>query len=104
VDFIRTYADRCHHGKEEDILFRELRIKRISPEHEDIMKELIEEHVLGRKITAALFTANERYSQGEKSALREIKDYIQALTEFYPRHIAKEDKHFFIPILSSTRN
>ncbi len=24
VDFVRSYADRCHHGKEEDILFREL--------------------------------------------------------------------------------
>ena len=24
VDFLRTYADRCHHGKEEDILFRDL--------------------------------------------------------------------------------
>ena len=27
VDFIRTYADRTHHGKEEDILFRELKKK-----------------------------------------------------------------------------
>jgi len=24
VDFIRTYADRTHHGKEEDILFRSI--------------------------------------------------------------------------------
>ncbi len=24
VDFIRTCADRCHHGKEENILFRDL--------------------------------------------------------------------------------
>ncbi len=24
VDFIKTYADRTHHGKEEDILFIEL--------------------------------------------------------------------------------
>lgn len=24
VDFVRTYADRTHHGKEEDILFRDL--------------------------------------------------------------------------------
>jgi hemerythrin-like domain-containing protein len=24
IDFIRTYADRTHHGKEEDILFRKL--------------------------------------------------------------------------------
>jgi hemerythrin-like domain-containing protein len=27
VDFIRVYADRMHHGKEEDILFRELNNK-----------------------------------------------------------------------------
>ena len=24
VDFIHVYADKCHHGKEEDILFRDL--------------------------------------------------------------------------------
>ena len=28
VDFIRTYADKCHHGKEEDILFRQLMDKK----------------------------------------------------------------------------
>ncbi len=31
VDFFRTYADRTHHGKEEDILFRDLAKKRLSP-------------------------------------------------------------------------
>jgi hemerythrin-like domain-containing protein len=31
VDFIRMYADRTHHGKEEDILFRELAKKQLSP-------------------------------------------------------------------------
>ena len=30
VDIIRTYADRCHHGKEEDIRFRELKKKPIA--------------------------------------------------------------------------
>lgn len=29
VDFIRVYADRTHHGKEEDILFRELNNKQL---------------------------------------------------------------------------
>lgn len=24
VDFIRGFADRCHHGKEEDLLFKEM--------------------------------------------------------------------------------
>ena len=36
VDFIKTYADRCHHGKEEDILFRELKGKNVSDEHKQI--------------------------------------------------------------------
>ncbi len=31
VDFFRTYADRTHHGKEEDILFRELKKKQFDP-------------------------------------------------------------------------
>ncbi len=52
VDFIRTYADRCHHGKEEDILFRDLRIKKLKDEQRRMMEELIEEHRFGRKVTA----------------------------------------------------
>jgi len=31
VDFLKTYADRTHHGKEEDILFRALSGKRLAP-------------------------------------------------------------------------
>ena len=31
VDLIRMYADRTHHGKEEDILFRDLEKKSLSP-------------------------------------------------------------------------
>ena len=31
VDFFRTYADRTHHSKEEDILLRELSGKRLAP-------------------------------------------------------------------------
>jgi hemerythrin-like domain-containing protein len=54
VDFIRTYADRCHHGKEEDILFRELAEKKLKDEHRHTMEELIEDHRWGRKTTARL--------------------------------------------------
>ena len=41
VDFIRVYADRCHHGKEEGVLFRELNGKQMTSEHAEIMRELI---------------------------------------------------------------
>ena len=95
VDFIRTYADRTHHGKEEDILFRDLTKRSLSAEEQQVMKELIEEHVFGRQTTKALVEANTRYRNGDKSALPDIADKLRTIAEFYPEHIEKEDKVFF---------
>jgi hemerythrin-like domain-containing protein len=101
ADFIRTYADRCHHGKEEDILFRDLRKKKLSGEHARIMEELIEEHRLGRQKTAQIMQANLGYLQGRKDQLPLVLQLIRELTDFYPRHIEKEDRHFFLPVMRS---
>jgi hemerythrin-like domain-containing protein len=95
VDFIRMYADRTHHGKEEDILFRELKRKTLSDEDRRVMNELIEEHVFGRETTQALVEANRRYREGDASALADIAGKLHTLVAFYPRHIEKEDKVFF---------
>ncbi|MCU0578942.1 MAG: hemerythrin domain-containing protein [Desulfobacterota bacterium] len=99
VQFIRLYADQCHHGKEEDILFRDLSKKPLSPAHQQTMDELVEEHRLGRKTVAELVEAKRRYLRGEPDALPIILDRMKFLTEFYPRHIEKEDKHFFLPVM-----
>ncbi|OGX19620.1 MAG: cation-binding protein [Omnitrophica WOR_2 bacterium RBG_13_44_8b] len=96
VDFIRTYADRCHHGKEEDILFRDLAKKKISDEHQRIMQELIEEHKMGRNNVKKLVEAKEKYIQGNKDALIDMVSNMEILVKFYPKHIEKEDKRFFI--------
>jgi hemerythrin-like domain-containing protein len=98
VDFIRTYADRTHHGKEEDILFRDLRLKNLSPELMRIMNELIDEHGYARATVGKLVAAKERYLRGENTS-PEVVAYLQELARFYPRHIEKEDKHFFYPCL-----
>jgi hemerythrin-like domain-containing protein len=95
IDFFHTYADRTHHGKEEDILFRDLKKKALSEEDERLMNELIEEHIAGRKITKIITEANSRYRNGDASALREMASHLSSLTEFYPKHIEKEDKVFF---------
>jgi hemerythrin-like domain-containing protein len=95
VDFIRVYADRTHHGKEENIMFRELNGKNLSDEDRRVMNELIEEHVFGRETTKALVEANTRYRNGDKSALLDVMTALRTLGDFYPRHIAKEDKVFF---------
>ena len=95
VDFIRMYADRTHHGKEEDILFRDLSKRSLSAEDQRVMEELFQEHVFGRQTTKALVEANTRYRNGDASALAEIADNLRTLVEFYPKHIEKEDKVFF---------
>jgi hemerythrin-like domain-containing protein len=87
VDFIRIYADRTHHGKEEEILFRDLDKRPLSAEDRRVMNELIEDHVFGRKITKALVDANSRYRNGDEIALAEIAEKLQTLVEFYPKHI-----------------
>lgn len=99
VDFIRTYADKTHHGKEEDILFRELEGKSLKPGHEKTMKELVQEHVEAREMTAALVRAKDAFLEGDRSALQAIKEKMAALVQFYPAHIEKEDKHFFKPVM-----
>jgi len=97
VDFIRTYADRTHHGKEEEIFFRDLVKKNIAPELKTIMQELLDDHAWARKKTAALVDAKEKYLAGDSSKLPEIISIARDLGTFYPRHIEKEDKHFFYP-------
>jgi len=97
VDFFRTYADRCHHGKEESILFRDLAKKQLSQEHRKIMDELIEEHVYARKTVKSLGDAKESYVQGLMEASKDVETILRELAEFYPKHIEKEDKHFFYP-------
>jgi len=95
VDFVGMYADRTHHGKEEDILFRDLSRRPLSAEDHRVMKELIDEHVFGRQTTQSLVEANTRYRKGDESALADIAGQLRTLVEFYPKHIEKEDKVFF---------
>jgi rubredoxin/hemerythrin-like domain-containing protein len=100
IDFFRTYADRCHHGKEENILFRELENRQISPELLKIMHELISEHVYARKVVGELASAKAEFALGKEGSLQTTIASLQKLVEFYPMHIAKEDKSFFYPAMS----
>jgi hemerythrin-like domain-containing protein len=99
ADFFRTYADRTHHGKEEDILFRALEKKPLSAEHRKIMSELVAEHGLARQNVKGLAEAHREYSRGENQALSGIVGYLAQITRLYPELIRKEDERFFIPVM-----
>lgn len=99
IEFIRLYADRSHHGKEEEILFRELKAKPLSPDHRRVLEELEAEHVQGRKSVARLATVRERVIKGEAAAVRDLAALLEDLAKFYPAHIEKEDRDFFLPCM-----
>jgi hemerythrin-like domain-containing protein len=94
VDFRRIYADRTHHGKEEDILFKELSTKRLSAKENQMLERLIQEHIWARQAVTKLFAANSRYIHGDTMAMEEMVYEPEKLVRLYPLHIEKEDKHF----------
>ena len=95
IDFIRTYADRTHHGKEEDILFEQLKTKTMNPSDSAMMADLIEEHKTARLVVSELMQSEAGFIDGDKAQLSVIKEKLTFLMNFYPNHIAKEDKLFF---------
>lgn len=100
VDFFRTYADRCHHGKEEDILFRDLARKPLEPEVAAMMQELVVDHARARELTRRVVDANRRYRAGEADALSDVDLALGDLVRLYPAHIEKEDRRFFKPCMA----
>ncbi len=92
VEFMRSFADRCHHGKEEDLLFPAMEAKGV-PEHGCPLGALRDEHVKGRAAVTALAEAAEAYAaDGVPAPVLEAIDRIYAL---YPNHIWKEDDMVF---------
>lgn len=94
VDFFQTYADKTHHGKEEDILFAELEKKQLKPKDRELMNELMDDHKFARKKVQALKEEKEKYVEGEDEALSEILNKFEVLIKLYPPHIEEEDGTF----------
>ena len=99
IEFIHSYADLVHHGKEEDILFKSLAEKPLTPEHRNIMNGLIADHESSRNSVATLLSAKNAYAAGNPGVKSEIVSRLNNLVKLYPGHIATEDKQFFFPTL-----
>ena len=79
IGFIRNYADKFHHAKEENILFKELSLLHCNP-----VQQMLYEHDLGRGFVKGM----EQALHGNKAKLIEnTMGYCQLLRE----HIFKED-------------
>ena len=94
VEFLRTFADRCHHGKEETVLFPAL-IRRGVPSHGCPIGGLTMEHQKGRVMVGELADAIRGYAAGEPPARDNLVKSLRALVALYPSHIWKEDYLLF---------
>jgi len=90
VDFIRTFADRCHHAKEEDNLFP-LIGKRGILTHGGPIAVMLMEHEQGRQYVKGLAEALARCESCDKTAKNAIIENARGYAELLDQHIFKED-------------
>lgn len=84
IDFIRNYADKFHHAKEEDILFVEF-CKNAHKTHCNPVDQMLYEHKLGREFVKNMEAAIKKDDVNE--TLENATGYANLLKE----HIFKED-------------
>jgi hemerythrin-like domain-containing protein len=94
VEFMRTFADRCHHGKEETHLFPVLVSKGV-PDTGCPIGGLTHEHQQGRVLVKELAAAVEAYGGGDPSAKESLIKSLHGVVGLYPNHIWKEDYLLF---------
>jgi hemerythrin-like domain-containing protein len=90
VAFIREFADACHHGKEEDILFKAM-VEAGFPSQGGPIAVMLHEHDVGRafvKRLADLAAQAAPWSTGDREALAEAAHGYANLLRL---HIQKED-------------
>ncbi len=90
VDFIRNYADRFHHAKEEDVLFAEL-IKNGMPEKQSPIEAMHMEHDQGRAHVRTMEEAAQKALEGETGQAAIIAKHAKGYAELLRGHIEKEN-------------
>lgn len=91
IDFIRTFADRCHHGKEEDTLFPMIE-QHGFPRQGGPTGVMLLEHDQGRGYVRALAEAVEKYERGDKTVKQAIIENAMGYAMLLSQHIPKEDE------------
>lgn len=91
IDFVRNYADRHHHGKEEKLLFESMMKELGRPAEMLVRHGMLVEHDLGRLHMQELETALKKVMEGDDEARLDVIANAISYTHLLHRHIDKED-------------
>jgi hemerythrin-like domain-containing protein len=94
LDFIRVFTDKCHHSKEEQLLFPSLEQHGI-PKEGGPIGVMLREHETGRNFVRAAAEAFEAWSKGDATKGPEIAANLRGYIELLRQHINKEDNVLF---------
>ncbi len=95
LEFFRLFADRCHHGKEEDLLFPLLERKGIAYEGGPI-GVMLHEHEQGRSLVRQMGDALDAYGSGQAQAGARWADAARSYAALLRQHIDKENNVLFM--------
>ncbi|MHB0878853.1 MAG: hemerythrin domain-containing protein [Anaerolineae bacterium] len=94
VEFLRVFADRCHHAKEERALIPEMEDAGI-PREGGLIATILSEHVTARGYVRGLAEAVEALDIGDQGAIAAIASNAHAYVTLLRDHIEKENDIFF---------
>lgn len=95
VDFLRNFADRCHHGKEEDHLFPALEAKGF-PRDGGPTGVMLHEHEQGRQFIRNMTDAISAAQSDQKAAAAQFAAAARQYVALLRQHISKEDNILFV--------
>jgi len=93
-EFIKGFADGCHHKKEEGVLFPAMVEGGLSYQFGPVAV-MLAEHDEGRTFNNAMKLAAERLQAGEKHAKDQVVQNALGYVSLLRQHIAKEDNVLF---------
>lgn len=94
LEFITVFADQCHHGKEETLLFPAMESAGIPREGGPLCVMLME-HQMGRGYVNGMEGAWERFKKGDRKASHDFTGHAAQYIDLLTRHIAKENECLF---------
>ena len=94
VSFFRTFADQCHHGKEEVHLFPAMEARGF-PRHGGPTGVMLSEHETGRACVRAMMAAIPDGARGDTAAVQQFSESGRQYVALLRQHIQKEDHCLF---------
>ncbi len=95
IEFFQVFADKCHHGKEEDLLFPLLERKGL-PKSGGPIGVMLADHAQGRELIRLMTDAAGRFRAGNPAAAREWASAAGSYAAFLRSHIQKENHVLFV--------